>query len=770
MTLSPQEPSLFLPDTGSSSELSESNTTNGNDLSSRCDVLNKFLSVSGVEFVPVSKKKFSELQQRTKINHVSKASETIAAVLDVIAPGDAGALWEATKESKLVERKLSIDEDLDSTEELYLQALAETYDLPFGQRHLQLSNGKIVEAPSVIREMVKERTIKQYRQFCEENNFKPFSYATMHRILTYCSASVRKSLRGLDYISAEGSSACTSWRSQIPDHCLAFALSDPKEEAFQNKCDHTHKECCQSCEELKCTLNLVEDSIKSLPEKDDDLLYSYSQAVQAINSWKAHLLRSVQQDKARTDVFNTLDEKSVLITQDWAMKFLPQKYRETQAYWFGKRGISWHVSVVIRKVQDVLQHQTLIHVVQNSSQETDTVTWIMENVLSTLKKDHPELKVAYFRQDNAGCYHSVAMLSSCPQISLRTGIHIKRVDFSDPQGGKGACDRKAATVKGHVRRYINEGHDVETAEEFKNAVLSHCGINGVRVALVDTVKCGISVEGKWDDISSLNNFSFDEREKVTVWKSHDVGRGKEIPWNKLPVHVQVLREVETCTHFFSSGDFVEVQVVKEKNQGGNNDDSRNDDEIGEEEQLESSSELFSCPIQGCTLSFKRHSNLENHISYGKCRLRKEKLTVLDQAKVLYAQKLSEGTTEQPSMQSVTAGKLSETSLSQGWAIRQTKKAARFNENQRSYLGEKFLIGQSTGIKADPSQVARDLRNARTESGKQRFSIDEFLTPQQIKSYFSRKAAKTKQVVADEEATELAQKDHQTYSLARETIM
>ena len=54
---------------------------------------------------------------------------------------------------------------------------------------------------------------------------------------------------------------------------------------------------------------------------------------------------------------------------------------------------------------------------------------------------------------------------------------------------------------------------------------------------------------------------------------------------------------------------------------------------------------------------------------------------------------------------------------------------------------------------------RDLRNAITESGKRRFSIEEFLTPQQIKSYFSRTAAKTKQVLADEEATELAQKDH-----------
>ena len=66
---------------------------------------------------------------------------------------------------------------------------------------------KLWKHQNVIREMVKEHTIKQYRQFCEENNFKPFSYATMHRILTYCSASVRKSLQGLDYISAEGSSA-----------------------------------------------------------------------------------------------------------------------------------------------------------------------------------------------------------------------------------------------------------------------------------------------------------------------------------------------------------------------------------------------------------------------------------------------------------------------------------------------------------------------------------------------------------------------------------
>jgi hypothetical protein len=76
----------------------------------------------------------------------------------------------------------------------------------------------------------------------------------------------------------------------------------------------------------------------------------------------------------------------------------------------------------------------------------------MQHILATLKKEHPEICTAYFRQDNAGCYHSVALLRACPELSRLTGVHIKRVDFSDPQGGKGACDRKAAAVKGHVRR------------------------------------------------------------------------------------------------------------------------------------------------------------------------------------------------------------------------------------------------------------------------------------------------------------------------------
>jgi len=213
------------------------------------------------------------------------------------------------------------------------------------------------------------------------------------------------------------------------------------------------------------------------------------------------------------------------------MKFLPEKFRETQADWFGKRGISWHISVVVRKVEGKLQHQTLVHIVKTSPQESETVIWIMVHLLSSLKQEHPEICTAYFRQDNAGCYHSVALLRACPEISRQTGVTIKRVDFSDPQGGKGACDRKAASIKGHVRRYLNEGHDVATPEEFERAILSYGGLQGVRVALTNAADSGITVEGKWDGISTINNFQFDQ-DAATVWKSYNIGEGQKVIWNK----------------------------------------------------------------------------------------------------------------------------------------------------------------------------------------------------------------------------------------------
>ena len=175
---------------------------------------------------------------------------------------------------------------------------------------------------------------------------------------------------------------------------------------------------------------------------------------------------------------------------------------------------------------------------------------------------------------------------------------------------------------------------------------------------------------------------------------------------------------------------------------------KGDDIVEGEENLASSDNengLFSCPVEGCVSTFQRHCNLERHMHFEKCKFVEEKYNLLDSAKILYAEKLQEGSSAQPFI--AGAAVLSEQSvqvLPQGWALRSTKKAARFSAKQKAYLDEKFKIGKNTGHKADPAKVAKDMRHARLEDGNRRFNVDEFLTPQQIKSYFSRTAAKLRQ--------------------------
>ena len=269
------------------------------------------------------------------------------------------------------------------------------------------------------------------------------------------------------------------------------------------------------------------------PDDSEEMAYVTKQCIQYIEAWKAHQLRSVQQDKCRADVLEQLSRDEVLITQDWAMKHLPTKFRETQADWFGKRGISWHISIVVTRGADgELAHQAFIHVVKNCTQDSSVVVALLAHTLETLKKEHPEIETTCLRQDNAGCYHSVGFLMSCFFMKEITGIAVRRADFNDPQGGKGPCDRKAASVKAHIRRYVNEGNGVTNAEEFQSAVLSNGGLQGVRIALVDGATVTPLPSMKWDGVSQYNNFEFSD-DKLTAWKAYGIGSGKEISKSSL---------------------------------------------------------------------------------------------------------------------------------------------------------------------------------------------------------------------------------------------
>jgi hypothetical protein len=85
------------------------------------------------------------------------------------------------------------------------------------------------------------------------------------------------------------------------------------------------------------------------------------------------------------------------------------------------------------------------------------------------------------------------------------------------------------------------------------------------------------------------------------------------------------------------------------------------------------------------------------------------------------------------------------------------------------LEEKFNLGQATGKKQDPNAVARDMRFARKLDGSKLFSCDEFLSPKQIQSYFSRTAAKVRNTDYCE-ADEAAAQDEQLYDELRQDIL
>ena len=207
--------------------------------------------------------------------------------------------------------------------------------------------------------------------------------------------------------------------------------------------------------------------------------------------------------------------------------------RESQSKWFAKRGLSWHIGVVSLKT-DEYRNLTIVHIFDSTSQDATLSACILEDTLKYIKDESDEVKKVYVRSDNAGCFHSSYSIATVPIINEKSSIKIGRVDFSDPQGGKSICDRKAAHIKGHIRRYVNEGKNVVTANDFKEAVKSMPNVKGI---VCSPPSKTAFKSAKIEAINSLNNFCFDEN-NITVWKQFEVGTGRTYTFTELGIDTQ----------------------------------------------------------------------------------------------------------------------------------------------------------------------------------------------------------------------------------------
>ena len=639
-------------------------------------------------------------------------------------------------------------------------------DVAFGTKTLKLDSGEKIVIPAVIRTVIPSRIIRQYLDYCKEQEFEPASQRSLYRMIEVCSASMQKSLQGLDNTTAEGTEAFDQLfsmlealadqginvtatqkflkdakrylkndfkthigrREHCSDHCTVHALSDSSAWEFRGECDHEHCYECERCESLEGVLKQVaemQDKADMTEEERVRWRFEYTESVRNIQAWKAHLLRSSNQEEAKQHILEKLDDNSCLVIMDWAMKFLPVQYREHMSDFFGKRGRSWHISAVITRATVESKHEVecFVHIFNNCTQNSFAVLSIIEDLLQKVKLEYPGVTTAYLRSDNAGCYHNGPLLLSLREVGVRTGVRPVRYDFSEPQAGKDICDRKTAAMKAHIKRWVNEKHDVVTAEDMKAALESHGGIKGCRAAVVevDTTR-ERNKDSKIPGISVLNNFQYEEC-GIRVWKAYNIGPGRLIPYSGLGVTpqgdtgIRVVKPFGQATHRGSVGESVRHQ-----------------------------SEIYSCQETGCVLTFKTQAEADNHMDTGKHCLEVDCESMYDRVRRKWAGIVT-GVTFAPDVPTTSSqGENSGSAFREhdprplGWALKVTKRPTRMTDNVKTFLMKKFEEGTRTGNKADPVRVAREMKTLRNEDGELTFKPEEWRTAQQISSLFSRQTA------------------------------
>lgn len=91
------------------------------------------------------------------------------------------------------------------------------------------------------------------------------------------------------------------------------------------------------------------------------------------------------------------------------------------------------------------------------------------------------------------------------------------MDFSDPQGGKGTCNRKAASIKSHMKIHLNASNNIKTGREMVATMLFSGGIPGVHATLAIPPTFPRPVSAKLEDVSAISNIEY--RKDQCAWRT-----------------------------------------------------------------------------------------------------------------------------------------------------------------------------------------------------------------------------------------------------------
>ncbi|ESP02999.1 hypothetical protein LOTGIDRAFT_156957 [Lottia gigantea] len=550
----------------------------------------------------------SSWQTKRQILSISVQNHTKSALLDLIPGLTKYRIDQARKHAmeaghaQPVESHPVIRKRLDDTKvDHFLDFISRpeyTQDVAYGTKNMKLSHGEKLEIPNVVRTVIASRLIDLYKSYCQEIDFEPLGRTIMYNILQVCAASKKVSLAvegtegfsTLRQISKTLSELglSTAWldeitkslastelyfktdmklnlsvSSQCISHCITYALSE-------QECDHEHTTSCSNCEKIHSVLEKIESGYSAAQLKfsyegqKEELIYDFQNAKSAVLNYRAHIVRAINQERAKNDILN--------------------------------------------------------------------------------------------RRDNAGCYHCAPLILSMAALAKRQNVTITAYDFSEAQAGKDTCDRKIASLKAHIQRYINDGHNVTTASEMFDACRSYNGVRGCCVSVMNIDETVISERVTWTGITTMTNFTYEEN-GVRVWKAFGIGKGVLHSYDKL------LRNNECNVRpMFTMGEYSTPQIS-----------------TGAVHRTTET--LFSCSEEGCSKLFRTENELTRHLSVGRHERTPVLDTKFDSIKRKWQGRVAEVAAQKKVLYTVSASASTSTKsvvsscpdLPMGWALKITTK-------------------------------------------------------------------------------------------------
>ncbi|PXF42201.1 hypothetical protein BWQ96_08069 [Gracilariopsis chorda] len=237
-----------------------------------------------------------------------------------------------------------------------------------------------------------------------------------------------------------------------------------------------------------------------IPEERNDALCGLRNIRQRFFLYDAHLHRVFAHQNALETVCEEIVTQKrhyhALLLANYKMKFESLCYREKNIDFFGKKGISWHVTVVFYLSDDYgcevessyLHHLSMLyhdHIVQGDTQQDGSaVASLLEVAIMRLEVDLPKVREVLVLSDNVACYQNTTLPLILTFIAKGNGFSLLRFMHTETLDGKSMLEVHFAIALRHVSKIFAEGMDVKTPSTLVTALRAGSGLKNTAAELI----------------------------------------------------------------------------------------------------------------------------------------------------------------------------------------------------------------------------------------------------------------------------------------------